>query len=226
MLTAEALKKVPLCSSMPMDELKKLGVVLSEYSFIKTMEPNERLMEIGKRTEYLYLLESGMIRTVNYSSAGEEIFFYYFQERTFIGVVNIICRVKNYSDYITMKKSRLYCIPVENFYKALDEIPSFTKAVLEEVSKKSLDLVQLVVVSRRKKTRDRICSYLYLNYMKTGEKMYSTPLTIEMLAKTLNLTRSALSKELHQMEDEGLITVLKNKIQIINPEKLEDSLFF
>lgn len=214
-----------MCSKLADEVLEKLSGILSENAFVKTVGVNESLMKIGERPRYIYLLESGMVRTVNYTETGEEIFFYYFSENTMVGIVNVIGNANNFSEYISMKKSRLYAIPIENLNRALDELPQFTRAVLDEVSRKSLELVQLVVISRRKKTRDRICSYLYLNFQKTEDTTYHTPFTIEMLAKTLNLTRSALSKELHQLEDEEIISIAKNKIYLKDPEKLYDSLF-
>lgn len=225
MITVEILKKVSLCCQLTDRDLDKLAFILSKNAFVKNVDANESLMKMGERPRYIYLLESGMVRTVNYTAAGEEIFFYYFSEGTLIGILNVIGKANNYSEYISMKKSRLYAIPAENLNCALDTLPAFTRVVLEDVSRKSIELVQLIVISRRKKTRDRICSYLYMNYAKTKETTYHTPFTIEMLAKTLNLTRSALSKELHMLENEGLISIAKNKIYLKNPEKLEDSLF-
>ncbi len=225
MTRRELLRLQVFCEELAPEELEKLEKILFKNSFVKKLEPKESLMQSGEKVKYIYLVESGMIRAINYTPTGEEIFFFYFSEGMAVGLLNAIGSVDNFSEFIAVKKSRLQAIPVENLNQAMTELPRFTRSVLTYVSKKSLELVQLVVISRRKKTRDRICSYLYLNYEKTKKTIYHTPFSIELLAKTLNLTRSACSKELHVLEVEGLISIEKNKIYLENPEGLKTCLF-
>lgn len=224
MLIAELLNDVPLGRKLLREDIQRLDEILSVNTFRKELEPNEILMKSGKTAEYVYLMESGLIRTVNFTPAGEEIFFYHFTRGDFVGLVNMISGTDNFSEYICMKKSCVISIPYANIDRALDEVPAFTRAMLEDISQKSRNLVQLVVASRHKKTRERICAYLFFHYEKTKENTFRTPFTIETLAKTLNLTRSAMSKELHLLEDEGVILLSKKEIYLKDPKKLEENL--
>lgn len=221
----ETLKRSLLCAGLSEGDLEKLCGILSANAFIKKIDAQETLMPIGIVSDYIYLLEEGLVRTVNYTNAGEEISFFYFKEGDFVGLINTIAEEKCYSEYVAVKASSAYAIPVDDFRGSMDAILPFQKNILKAVSHKSLDLIQLVVISRRKRTRDRICSYLYMEYEKNNDSTYRTPFTIELLARRLNLTRSALSKELHAMEEEGLVKISKNRIYLPDPEKLKDYLF-
>lgn len=225
MIAPECLRKLPFCQKLSPEELQQLCHILSRHSFQKIVCANEPLTQLGEEIRYVYLVEQGLLRSVNYTPTGEEIFFYYFTEGAMINLVNAVGGEKNFSQFISMRESCLHCIPVENLHHALRTLPNFTYEVLEYVAGRALEQVRLSVISRQKRTRERICSYLYMHYTQTREPVYRTPFTIELLAKTLNLTRSAMSKELHQLEDEGLISISKNLIHIKQPEKLADDLF-
>ena len=225
MLTSELLRTLSICSNLKDTELNLLCEILSKNSYKKILEPKQPLLQIGDETDMVFILENGLVRTVNYTDTGEEIFFYCFEKGRVINLLNVLSGSINTSQYIGVKRSELHCIPGENLRQALDEISGFTKQVLIDISNRSLELIQLMVISRRKKTRERILSYLCLHYQKTGNQTYDVPFTIELLARRLNLTRSALSKELHVLEKENLISISKNQIYIKEPEKLADSLF-
>ena len=226
MIESGCLDKLSFCQRFSNEERNELGNILLKNAFWKELKPNESLTQLGEPVNYVYVVDKGMLRNVNYTPDGEEISFYYFTEGDMINLLHAISGKESFAQLLCMKESKLCCIPVEDLLSALRILPNFCYEVLRFVARKALTQVQLTVISRRKKTRDRIASFLFLYYNDTKEDVYSMSMTIGLLAKTLNLTRSALSKELHQLESEGAISIQKDKILLTDINILEDELFF
>ena len=226
MIESGCLDKLSFCQRFSNEERNELGNILLKNAFWKELKPNESLTQLGEPVNYVYVVDKGMLRNVNYTPDGEEISFYYFTEGDMINLLHAISGKESFAQLLCMKESKLCCIPVEDLLSALRILPNFCYEVLRFVARKALTQVQLTVISRRKKTRDRIASFLFLHYNDTKEDVYSMSMTIGLLAKTLNLTRSALSKELHQLESEGAISIQKDKILLTDINILEDELFF
>ena len=58
--------------------------------------------------------------------------------------------------------------------------------------------------------RGRLLTYFSAQAARSGSLQYESPCNRQQLADYLNLDRSALSKELCRMRDEGLLTFRKN----------------
>jgi len=226
LLSKIGLENSHICNSLSEADLSLLHNLLSPNSHTKTFQKNETIISIGDSSKHIYLLQKGTIKSINYTLTGEEISFFYFYSGEFVGLLNCLNFSPYNSQYIAYDMCEVVIIPSENFMKALDFIPVFTKSILLDVADRSIKLVKLETLSRQRKTRDRICAYLYMQYTETNQFNYTFPFTIEHLAKRLNLTRSALSKELHFLENQGIIQLRKNSIKIINIKKLKENCLY
>ena len=64
----------------------------------------------------------------------------------------------------------------------------------------------------------RLLSYFSECIKRTGSYSFDIPYNRQQLADYLNLARSALSKELGKMRDDGLIRCRKNKFELCGTE--------
>ncbi len=62
--------------------------------------------------------------------------------------------------------------------------------------------------------RDRVMSYLNTVALRAGSNSFSIPFDRQQMADYLNVERTALSKELGRMRDDGLITFRKNRFTL------------
>jgi len=90
----------------------------------------------------------------------------------------------------------------------------FLKNVLKAIGDKYFLLFDRINILREKSLRSKIMAYLYA--LSDGGKtaIVTIPFTKTMLADYLLVNRSALSKELRQMECDGVIAVNGRKIEI------------
>jgi len=66
-----------------------------------------------------------------------------------------------------------------------------------------------------KTTKEKLLTYLHDYSEKTGKNKFSIPFSRNELADFLNADRSAMSRELGKLRDEGLIRFNRNEFEIL-----------
>ena len=79
---------------------------------------------------------------------------------------------------------------------------------------KNLALSERIFCTAPKTVRGRLLLYLSNQAAKAGSKSFRIPFDRQGLADHLNLDRSALSKELGKMRDEGILETTKNEFTL------------
>ena len=77
--------------------------------------------------------------------------------------------------------------------------------------RKNLSLSQRIFCTTPKTVRGRLLTYFSAQAARSGSLQFEIPFNRQQLADYLNLDRSALSKELCKMRDEGLLEFDKNR---------------
>lgn len=80
--------------------------------------------------------------------------------------------------------------------------------------RKSLSLSQRIFCTTPKTVRGRLLTYFSAQAAKAGGLEFNVPFNRQQMADYLNLDRSALSKELCKMRDEGLLEFEKNHFRL------------
>lgn len=96
--------------------------------------------------------------------------------------------------------------------------PKFLHNLLLLSMQKNLALSQRIRCTTPKSARGRLLTYLSAQAVRAGSTHFSIPFDRQQLADYLNLDRSALSKELGKMRDDGLIRCRKNKFELCGTE--------
>lgn len=84
------------------------------------------------------------------------------------------------------------------------------RSLLAVSMRKNLSLSQRIFCTTPKTVRGRLLTYFSAHAAKAGSTEFDVPFNRQQMADYLNLDRSALSKELGRMRDEGLLTFQKN----------------
>ena len=108
-----------------------------------------------------------------------------------------------------------------NIYKLLTVCPSscrFHPIVIQNlffaISEKNRKLVQKIGYMSNRSTRAKLLSYLSDEAKKQRSNNFTIPFNRQQLADFLSVDRSAMSKELCKMRDEGLILFDKNRFRL------------
>ena len=81
---------------------------------------------------------------------------------------------------------------------------------------KNLILSQRIFCTAPKTIRSRLLIYLSAQARRVGSDSFAIPFDRQQLADYLNLDRSALSKELGKMRDEGILEFHKNQFRLLD----------
>ncbi len=96
--------------------------------------------------------------------------------------------------------------------------------MLRIVAQKNLALSEKLDHMARKTTRQKLASYLIDQATRAGARRFEIALDRQALADYLSVNRSALSRELSRMSEEGVVDYQRNSFYIRNAEQLEDML--
>lgn len=83
------------------------------------------------------------------------------------------------------------------------------------ISDKNVQLIEKMEATSRKSLRDKILTYLFNQAEKYGSYEFEIPLGRTELAEYLCADRSALTRELSHMQEDGLIAFQKNTYKIL-----------
>ena len=86
------------------------------------------------------------------------------------------------------------------------------------VAQNNMYLNQKIKYTSRKTTREKLMAYLTDQAKMKGSNDFTIPFNRQELADYLGVERTALSKELGKMRDDGMLTFHKNEFHIITRE--------
>lgn len=69
----------------------------------------------------------------------------------------------------------------------------------------------------QKNTRDKLLSYLSMEAEKSGSAEFRISFNRQQLADYLSVDRSAMSRELSHMKEEGILEYQRNRFRLISP---------
>jgi len=110
--------------------------------------------------------------------------------------------------FIQFKKIVTVCSSVCNFHTTLIE------NMLRIIANKNILLNNKIDIIFQKTTREKLLAYFMTQIKKSGSKSFEIPFSRDELADYLCVNRSAMSRELGKMRDEGLLKFNKNKFEL------------
>lgn len=87
--------------------------------------------------------------------------------------------------------------------------------VLLMVQEKTQRICEHLEVLSQRSTRERLISYFHILARQKGRNTFLLPFTISALADYLSVDRSAMSRELGKMKNEGIIRMEKRKVTLL-----------
>ena len=108
---------------------------------------------------------------------------------------------------------------IKTCHKACTFHSSLIENMLSLIAKKNITLNQKIEILSKRTTREKLLTFFNTQIQMTHLKKISIPYNREGLANYLCVDRSALSRELCNMRDEGLIKFVKNEFEILKSNK-------
>lgn len=186
---------------------------------IKKIRKDSFIVKLGGKMTSAGLLLKGRIESSFQNENFDQITMHTFSDGYLFGEALVINGAKNSPVQVrAVEDSIVLLINLEMIYTVADSSPIRTllaENLIKSLAKKNLILNQKVRILSQKSLRDRI--YIYLASLPKDKNGYvKIPFTQTALAEYLGVNRSALSRELGRMQNEGLLEVEGRKMKISN----------
>lgn len=211
------LTKVPLFSGCDEKEIENMMSCLSYR--VKNFRKGQFVYHKGDMVEDICVVLSGSVQIENIDVLGN---------KSILGVVTAgdifaesyacISQQSMLVDAVTREETSILFINVRSLFcedNSCIHISKLIRNLLKISSKKNLNLSMRIFHSAPKTIRARLYSYFSEQISLQHTKNIKIPLDRQQLADYLGVERTALSKELGKMRDEGLIEFHKNEFKII-----------
>lgn len=114
--------------------------------------------------------------------------------------------------------SEIFFLPFHKVIHTCNMTCTFHHRLIENmvrlISDKNVQLIEKMEATSRKSLRDKILTYLFHQAEKNENREFEIPLGRVELAEYLCVDRSALTRELTRMQEEGLLSYQKNKFKL------------
>ena len=188
---------------------------LREYGLPKTFQEGEVILNENAYIKAIPIVTSGSIKVMRMDEEGREILLYYIQAgesciMSFLGGLHDdTSKVKA----IAEEETEILFIPIEKVGSLIKEYPQWLDYIFRLYHKRFEELLEVVNAVAFKKMDERIQDLIEKKCSNSGSK--TIIVTHEQLANELGTARVVVSRLLKQMEDNGLVTLGRNKITLL-----------
>ncbi len=201
-----------------------LDMQLSKYD-TDNFSKKQVLYAEGKRPKYLYLLQSGKIKTFRIHEDGKEYITNLYTKDDFIGYLPLL-ENKMYDETAeVLEEAEVLMIPKDDFLEAIyhdmNIASKFIKLIAQNVQDKEERLMQLAYGSLRK----RVAKALIDIHAKFNNAHNAINISREDIAQYVGTATESLIRTLSDFKAEKLIETVEGKIRITNLPKLQNLLY-
>lgn len=184
----------------------------------KVFRKNAFILKAGSKIDYLAVILGGRAIMSKTDSFGKQTVIEELKMNDIFGHNIVCCGLdKSPVDVIAENECEVLFLPFEKVVTPCEKLCPYhlqlIKNVMKMISKRNSLLNDKIDIIGQKTTRDKIMALLETYH--NGQKVFSIPYSREEMAKFLCVDRSAMSRELCRMRDEGILKFSKNHFEIL-----------
>jgi cAMP-binding proteins - catabolite gene activator and regulatory subunit of cAMP-dependent protein kinases len=212
----EKIKENPLFKEIDYNEFEKMFNCI-ESRTVK-YKKDEVVLMTGDEVIFIGLILSGGVTITKEDSDGNSVILTALGESDLFAEV-FACAGIEYSPVTvrTLENSEILLINYKRIITTCASSCEFHSKLVENmlrlIAKKNLILNQKNDILSKRSIREKL--YAFFDIQRGKSKKFTIPYNRDEMARYLCVDRSALSKELCKMRDEGIITFNKNEFQIL-----------
>lgn len=214
------LSKTVLFKGCTDEEIKHMLICLKNK--IKKFDKDEYIYNVGEIVTDVCLILSGSVQIENVDVVGNKsILGVVRQGDIFAESYACIPNQPILVDVKTCEATEILFINVPALFMESNSCGHGAKLIqnlLRVSSRKNINLSMRIFHSASKTIRGRLISYFSEQVSVQGTNNIKIPLDRQQLADYLGVERTALSKELGKMRDDGLLTFHKNEFHVVTGE--------
>ncbi|MBO8435305.1 MAG: Crp/Fnr family transcriptional regulator [Tyzzerella sp.] len=218
MIDLDKLATYPLFNNIKKEDLK--NVLGCSYIAYKTFSKGDYLAMTDDEIHYIGIICKGSVQMIKEDYWGNKTILLHMHTgevfgETFVCSASFLSQVS----FITTEKTEIMFL---DYYKVMhtcsSSCPHHNKLIsnmLRCIGEKNIKLMEKVEVVSKKTLRDKIMTYLAIEAKNQGNNEFTIQFSRIELSEYLCADRSAVTRELASMRDDGLIEFEKNLFKIL-----------
>lgn len=202
------------------EELKDL----SKKRKLKSYKKKKSIFQEGSKTEVLYFIHQGRVKTYKTTEDGKEFITGIFQAGDFFGYMPLLGEKEVYSETaVAMENTEICLIPQQDFFKFLYSNRSVAGKFIKMLSNNLMEREEQLLQVSYHSVRQRVAEVLLRLSESSAEQEELQPgitLTREELAGLIGTVKETVIRTLADFKDEGLISLDRKKIVILDKNRL------
>ena len=194
------------------DETSKNRLLQELEAYTRNYNKNKIILSNAKNDDIICILISGHIQIIKNDISGNTTIIEDIRENDIFG--SISANISSYDyEIITKEESSIIVIELDNIIKDCNN-QIFIKNLLQVFYKKIKEFNNRIEILTNKTIRDKLLSYFNMMSMSNNRIIY-LPFSYSELADYLSVNRSAMTREIKLLKEEGLIETKGRKIKIL-----------
>jgi len=212
---AQALRRISLFAGLSDDALTRVANV----AICHTYAPGETIIIEGDPCQAAYFVAQGQVRVYRLSPAGrEQVLVRLGPGQAFNTVPPFKPHGVNHATVEALIPVTLYAITCKDFHRLVDECPEVALALLRDFAGRLDHLTNLVEDLSLRTVRGRLARFL-LEHAEAGA--VAQRWTQEEIAAHLGTVRDMVGRTLRAFTDAGLVRMERQRIVLLDRERLE-----
>ena len=212
------LKQTKMFTGIDDDEIK--GMLSCLNAHLQKYKKGEYILRQGESVNYIAVLAEGSLyiqrddfwgnRTiVNTVAVGEMFGEAYIAPESVASINDVVATEDSAVIFFDARKIINVCSSACEYHSKVIE------NLFYDICEKNIKLVKKIEHISKRTTREKLISYLSEESKEHNSSRFTIPFNRQQLADYLSVERSAMSKELCKMRDDGLIRFEKNNFELL-----------
>ena len=198
---------------------EQLSMMACFKTYTKDYDAGEIICFFGETDNGVGIIESGNARVVHSLLNGSQTILEYLNEGDIFGQLFYFHSDKENISVEAISKCTVRFIDYEHIVKrcskACPHHSQLVHNILCMISDKTQSVCEHLEVLSQRSIRERLNAYFEILSSKADSNTFEIPFTMSALADYLSVDRSAMSRELGKMREEGLLKVNRRKITLL-----------
>lgn len=216
-MNLDVLKECPLFHSITLENIPDLLSCLGAVE--KTYRRDDFIFMAGDEPRHVGVVLSGGVRIIQEDFWGNRSILTHAGPRDIFGEVACAEITKLPVSVLVHTKSEILLLDYRKIFNTCSPTCSFHAGLMQNMvrilARKNLYFTTKMSHLTKRTTREKLLSYLSVLSMETGSNRIIVPFSRQDLADYLSVDRSALSRELSRMQQDGLLRYEKNKFELL-----------
>ena len=189
---------------------------IAQVGKLATFPAGQVIMDFGAYVKLVPLLVKGSIKVIREDEVdGKELLLYYLNAGETCSMSFSCCMMDKQSDIRTTAEddSQLIVIPIKYINEWMSKYPSWRNFVMSSYDSRMQEMVKTIDSIAFKKMDERLLQYL--KQRTSAHQSNTIHSTHQEIADDLNASRESISRLLKQLEKKGVVSLERNKIQLL-----------